>query len=1109
MKTNLTSKSKKVFLALVFFLGVSIFSFGQIPSFYNYNAGNAGYSFPLNNTSINKMQWIYAPSVFNSMGTLGGTPAFLGVIDTVYFRAGSSANPSFTDFTVSMAQNVGTQSTWANGIFNLGMTQVFQSSPHILTTQSGNWWAVALQTPFLYDPSLSLVVELKQNGISGNGPLTRMNTTNGITRIWGGFANPTGSSGSGQADFGFDLVPPVPCNSFTLSTGVLSPNNPTVCSGQSLNFSAPNASLGSGITFQWQSSPNGVVWTNIAGATNLNYQTPPLFVTTHYRLIMNCTLNSVSDTSAPSIVTVSPPTFATLPYAQDFENWASYCNVSEVPDDYHWENIQGNGNNSWRREDQGSTATWINPASGLYFPSASSGNHSARFHSYSTSLSGNLDLYVDCSGSAGAKTLSFDYINDNSTSGSDNILISYSTNGGTFFLPAAQYGSSVNWQSLFVSINSSSPNTIIRFTASGGSNSVPGSDIGIDNIKVLSPCTGAPVAGTIDSTTACPNKPLILNISGGTLQGGVTYAWDTASIATGPWGLIGTSAGPTFSTTITAPKYFRCRMTCVSTTLSDTTAVRYIDVLPFYICYCDNAATVLQFENIGNVNLRDKIGSTPIINNGAFTSNLNEPTAVNPYSLFQFNPAPIIYSDSAYYIDVTGVSFVNSFNNSWAKVYIDFNRDGVYNVTNEVVANGPVRMNTNYMRVDSFVVPSLTNYGLTGMRVILQEGGNQNTVLPCGAYGRGEVEDYVINLQLLPCNTPPNAGLSIIDDTSTCTGNTIRIINTTHDRFFANLSFSWQESTDGITFNDIVGGAVDTMFRTINQTMWYRYRATCNGTSDAFSNVVKVTVLGSPPCLTQSYATGPGDRSDIGAIVISEPPPTNTNLYTFSSGGPHLNNPASYKLYTNHTAAGPLDLFTGSIYKFSVYHILNTSIHSDAQVSIFIDYNGDQTFDPSERVFNGFSNAANFFLNATVGIPPSAVTNTPVIMRVVLNDDLTANGPSTSGTGNFLSGETEDFYLRFNEPISTKNLDDKIQNVGIYPNPTPDELNVDFTTLESVNVDIDILSVTGSILRTKNLGKVYGDKHVTFDLKDLSSGIYMMRFTAGDTKFVRRLTIQK
>lgn len=1118
MKKNFTNNLRNAFLLTTLLLFLSTLSFGQLlaPQFFNFNAGNSSNPVPLNNSSnfSQKAQFIYAPGVFNSNGTLGGTPAFLGLITSVYFRAGNSVNTDFTDFSISLSQNVGTQTQWSSTTFNLGMTQVVQANPKNITVSSTNWFEVQLQNPFIYDPSLSLAVELKQNGFSPFGLNIRthfVNTPN--ARIYGGYnSNIANVIGSGRADFGFDLMTPTPCDSLSMMTGTLQPSNPTVCSGQVISFSAPNSSLGGNMTYQWQRSTNGITWNNIAGANTLTYTTPPQITSAQYRLIINCTVNNVSDTSAPSIVTVAPPTHAALPYIQDFENWVSYCDNSEVPDDYHWLNgSPSTGNNSWRREDEGATAVWNMPAGGLYFPSSTTGNHSARFHSFSTNSQGVLDLHVDCSNTTGTKTLSFDYINNNTSAGNDNLQIEVFN--GMFFLPVASYGSSGAWQSQFVAINSNAPNTIIRFTASGGSiNNVPGSDIGIDNVMVLEPCTAAPVAGIIDSTTACPNKPLLLSLSGNSQQGGITYSWDTASTANGPWGTFAGSPGPTLTATgITQAFYWRARVNCTASGISDTTAARYVDVLPFYICYCDNEASVLQFENIGNVNLRDKIGSPPLINNGIISTVLNNSTAINPYSLFQFTPAPILYKDTNYYLDLSGISYVNNFNNCWAKGYIDFNRDGVYNVTSELVMNGPVGINNNYVLMDSFQVPSNIDLGLTGMRIILQEGGGSLSVTPCGIFGRGEVEDYVVNLQFLPCNSPPNAGISLIDDTAVCVNNVVRIANNTHDRFFANIDFSWQESSNGTTFFDIPNGDVDTMFRTITQDTWFRYRTTCQGTSNAFSNVVKVRVLPPANCLTPSPVTGPDDKSDIGAIVIGDPPPTNTQLYTFSSGGAHLSNPASYRTYTNHTAKGFIDLALGRTYKMSIFHILNTAIHNDAQVSIFIDYDGNQVFDVmnGERVYNSTSTAANFFLNAIFTIPTSAVTGTPLFMRFVINDDLGPNPANDVGFGTITSGEVEDFYVRFTDPVGTKDVYGTIDNVAIYPNPTSDDLNVTFSTKESTEVTIDLLTLTGSVLLTEKLANVSGKQSTTLNVKDFASGVYMLRFSAGDSKFVRRVTITK
>ncbi|MBL7705016.1 MAG: T9SS type A sorting domain-containing protein [Taibaiella sp.] len=61
-----------------------------------------------------------------------------------------------------------------------------------------------------------------------------------------------------------------------------------------------------GQTFQWQSSPTGATWTDIAGATNPTLAVATLTTTTHYRLQVKCNSNVVA-TSVPDTVNVNTP----------------------------------------------------------------------------------------------------------------------------------------------------------------------------------------------------------------------------------------------------------------------------------------------------------------------------------------------------------------------------------------------------------------------------------------------------------------------------------------------------------------------------------------------------------------------------------------------------------------------------------------------------------------------------------------------------------------------------------------------------------------------------------------------------------------------------------
>ena len=95
--------------------------------------------------------------------------------------------------------------------------------------------------------------------------------------------------------------------------GTVAPNNVTAqasavnaCSGATFNLSTNYTGLTDGLTYQWQSSPDGITWTDITGATTLTYTTS-LTAATSYRIgISSC--GGTIEYSAPVSVGLSPPT---------------------------------------------------------------------------------------------------------------------------------------------------------------------------------------------------------------------------------------------------------------------------------------------------------------------------------------------------------------------------------------------------------------------------------------------------------------------------------------------------------------------------------------------------------------------------------------------------------------------------------------------------------------------------------------------------------------------------------------------------------------------------------------------------------------------------------
>lgn len=174
------------------------------PAFYNSNGSTSYNTIPLS-SSTNKCQWIYGPNLFKTSGSTG-TAASAGYITTVYFRLGStvSGTASYADYTLSMAQNQGTATTWGSSTFATGLTTVFYKSSFTMTGATAlGWYSIELTTPFKYDPSKSLVFEIKVS--SGTGNQLALGTGSN-QRNYGTYSASTGSIGAGLVDLGFDLT---------------------------------------------------------------------------------------------------------------------------------------------------------------------------------------------------------------------------------------------------------------------------------------------------------------------------------------------------------------------------------------------------------------------------------------------------------------------------------------------------------------------------------------------------------------------------------------------------------------------------------------------------------------------------------------------------------------------------------------------------------------------------------------------------------------------------------------------------------------------------------------------------------------------------------------
>jgi hypothetical protein len=91
----------------------------------------------------------------------------------------------------------------------------------------------------------------------------------------------------------------------TPTAGTVAPATASFCGSGSTNVTLSGASGGSGIAYQWESSPDNTTWSSISGATNVTYSTGSISATTYYRATTTCSVSGLSATTSSTSVAIN------------------------------------------------------------------------------------------------------------------------------------------------------------------------------------------------------------------------------------------------------------------------------------------------------------------------------------------------------------------------------------------------------------------------------------------------------------------------------------------------------------------------------------------------------------------------------------------------------------------------------------------------------------------------------------------------------------------------------------------------------------------------------------------------------------------------------------
>ncbi len=139
------------------------------PTYYNHAATTGGtvniFPFNANPGPGKKVQFVVAAGEFNQP-----TPAPAGNnITTLWFWANTAGTATYTNLTIRMA-TVPTTTFITTGAWYAGpMTTVLAQNTAVTPTGANTWVGIPLTTPFPYDPTMNIIIEVFHCGYTGTG----------------------------------------------------------------------------------------------------------------------------------------------------------------------------------------------------------------------------------------------------------------------------------------------------------------------------------------------------------------------------------------------------------------------------------------------------------------------------------------------------------------------------------------------------------------------------------------------------------------------------------------------------------------------------------------------------------------------------------------------------------------------------------------------------------------------------------------------------------------------------------------------------------------------------------------------------------------------------
>ncbi len=176
---------------------------------------------------------------------------------------------------------------------------------------------------------------------------------------------------------------------------------------------------------------------------------------------------------------------------------------------------------------------------------------------------------------------------------------------------------------------------------------------------------------------------------------------------------------------------------------------------------------------------------------------------------------------------------------------------------------------------------------------------------------------------------------------------------------------------------------------------------------------------------------------------------------------------------------------------------------------VFIDWNQDFEFDLNTERYNlgtMFDDEGTLDLDITV--PNNAVfgsTRMRVIIEYTHTNEPHGEGPCTADH-NSGWGETEDYTIIVDNTASVKDV--AFEGFNLYPNPSNGNFNLQFDTVSSDDVQLQLFDLTGRLVQEVSYKNVKARFSENISFNNASKGLYLLKIKNGTTQTTRKLIIE-